>query len=340
MIIGGGDIAAKTLYYMSYNDNTALTNALASGDVDWAQIFIPSIQSAYLDKDKEHNKYWAPAVLSADVMFMNVTKKPFNDPAFRQAMNLVVDREKHAKIAREGAIPVIESITGLPQPAGDDFILDEYKDKTVSVDISGAKKILTDAGYTYQDNQLIDKDGQPVKFEISVPQGWTDYVTGISLIADEVKAIGVEAVVKTPDVDTWYDDIAKGNFDAMLHWTDTAPTPYDFYSDIMDGRFLKAIGDDATYNFGRYDNKNVTEALHEYATASDDSARIKALRIIQEAYVNDVPAIAVGARPLTSEYNTRKFTGWPDDRDPYVAADPTFQTTSYLLTKLKPVNKN
>lgn len=47
----GGDLAVPTLYYVSYNDNTALTTALASGDADWAQAFIPNIQSAYLDKD-------------------------------------------------------------------------------------------------------------------------------------------------------------------------------------------------------------------------------------------------------------------------------------------------
>ncbi|MBM7331822.1 hypothetical protein JS562_54780, partial [Agrobacterium sp. S2] len=55
----GGDLAVPTLYYVSYNDNTALTTALASGDADWAQAFIPNVDSAYLSKD-EANVYWAP----------------------------------------------------------------------------------------------------------------------------------------------------------------------------------------------------------------------------------------------------------------------------------------
>lgn len=37
----GGDLAVPELHYVSYGDNTALTTALANGDADWAQAFIP-----------------------------------------------------------------------------------------------------------------------------------------------------------------------------------------------------------------------------------------------------------------------------------------------------------
>ncbi|MBM7331821.1 hypothetical protein JS562_54775 [Agrobacterium sp. S2] len=47
---------------------------------------------------------------------MNTTAKPFDDVAFRQAMNLVVDRSKHQQIAREGGVPELTSVTGLPSP--------------------------------------------------------------------------------------------------------------------------------------------------------------------------------------------------------------------------------
>lgn len=330
----GGKPAVKTLYYQSYNDNTMLVNALANGDVDWAQMSQPPNVSTYLNKDKEHNKNWAPTVLAADILYLNTTRAPFNDVAFRKAANMVVDREKHAKIAREGIVPVITSVTGLPTPAGDDFIVDKYKGQETKVDVAGAKKVLTDAGYTYEGDKLM-KDGKQVTVTLSVPQGWTDYVTGISLIADELKAIGVDAKTKTPDSDTWTENINTGDFDAVLHWIDTGTTAYDFYSDTMDGRWLKPIGEAASFNFGRYDNDEATKALSTYANTSDDSEREKALETLEDLWVEEVPAIAVGNRPMTVQYNTRKFTGWPDDSDPYVAADPTFPTTSYLLMQLK-----
>ena len=107
-------------------------------------------------------------------MFLNTTQKPFNDVTFRKALNMVVDREQHSKIAREGAIPVLTSVTGLPSPSGDEFIADAYKDKDYKVDVAGAKKLLTDAGYTYQGDTLMDPEGNAVTFQISGPLGWTD----------------------------------------------------------------------------------------------------------------------------------------------------------------------
>jgi peptide/nickel transport system substrate-binding protein len=333
----GGELAAPTLYYVSYNDNTALTTALASGEADWAQAFIPNVQSAYLDKD-EDNVYWAAAGLGIDTMFVNTQTKPFSDVAFRQAMNLVVDREKHQAIAREGGVPELTSVTGLPTPAGDAFISDEYADATYEVDVEGAKQILSDAGYTWDGDALVDPDGEPVTFELSVPQGWSDYVTGISLIADSAAEIGVEATVDTPDSDTWWAMKGEGDFQAILHWTDTGATPYDLYSDIMDGRWMMPLGEAADFNFGRYDNQEATAALDTYATATDDATRDEALAEVQKIFVEDVPAIPIGTRPFIGEYNTRSYVGWPGEDDPYTNPDPTQPSAALILTSLEPAS--
>ncbi|WP_062463346.1 ABC transporter substrate-binding protein [Demequina soli] len=334
----GGELAVPTLYYVSYNDNTALSTALASGDADWAQAFIPNVQSAYLDKDPEHNVYWAPAGLGIDTMYVNTTTKPFDDVAFRKAVNMVVDRTQHQAIAREGGVPLLTSVTGLPTPAGDAFINDEYQGQDYAVDVDGAKSVLEDAGYTWSGDQLVDPDGTNVEFTLQVPQGWNDYVTGISLIADEVKALGVDAKVQTPDVDTWWAAKSNGDFQAILHWTDTGATPYDIYSNIMDGRWLAPIGEAANNNFGRYDNPEATDALNAYANATDDATRADALKKAQEIFVEDVPAMPIGTRPFISEFNSRNYVGWPSDDDPYVNADPTQPTSVLILTSLKPAS--
>lgn len=333
----GGELAVPTLYYVSYNDNTALTTALANGDADWAQAFIPNVDSAYLSKD-ENNVYWAPAGLGIDAMFMNTTAKPFDDVAFRQAMNLVVDRSKHQQIAREGGVPELTSVTGLPTPAGDAFISEEYQGEDLAVDVDAAKDILTDAGYTWSGDTLVDPDGTDVSFELSVPQGWSDYVTGISLIADAAAELGAQTTINTPDSDTWWEMKTTGDFQAILHWTDTGVTPYDLYSDTMDGRWLEPVGTAADYNFGRFDNAEATEALNTYATASDDDARTAALETIEQVFVEQVPVLPIGTRPFIAEFNTRNYVGWPSDEDPYINPDPTQPTASLILTRLTAAN--
>jgi peptide/nickel transport system substrate-binding protein len=332
----GGDLAVPTLYYVSYNDNTALTTALANGDADWAQAFIPDVQSAFVDKDAEHNVFWAANVMAPDVLFLNHKEKPFNNVAFRQAVNMVIDRAAHTEIARENAGPELASVTGLPTPVGEQYIAPEYQGKEFSIDVEGAKAILKDAGYTWADKALIDPDGEPVSFTLEVPQGWNDYVTGISLIADTVKeSIGADAKVNTPDVDTWWGNKRSGNFDAIMHWTDSGTTPYDLYSDTMDGRWL-LTGENVDYNFGRYENPRATELLNAYATSATDEERTAALEEIQKIFVDEVPVIPVGTHPVLGEYNTRNYVGWPNEENQYATADPLSVTVPLILTKLKP----
>src|SRR5690606_35519021 len=114
-------------------------------------------------------------------------RKPFNDLAFRQAVNMVIDREAHTTIAREKAGPELTSVTGLPTPVGEQYIGPDYEGVEFEIDVEGARSILEDAGYTWDGDALIDPDAEPVSFTLQVPQGWNDYVTGVSLIADQVK---------------------------------------------------------------------------------------------------------------------------------------------------------
>lgn len=331
----GGELAVPTLYYVSYNDNTALTTALASGEADWAQAFISDIENQYLSKD-ENNIFWPANVMAPDVLFLNHQEKPFNDVAFRKAVNMVIDREAHTTIARENAGPELTSVTGLPTPVGEKYIAPEFEGVEFEIDVEGAKGILEDAGYTWDGDALVDPDGEPVEFTLQVPQGWNDYVTGISLIADQVKeSLGADAKVDTPDVDTWWNAKRTGEFDAIMHWTDSGTTPYDLYSDTMDGRWLKA-GDQVDYNFGRYDNPQATELLNTYANASSEEERTAAIHEVQRIFVEEVPVIPVGTHPILAEFNTRNYVGWPSDEDPYAPGDPLHVAAVQVLTKLEP----
>ena len=273
------------------------------------------------------------------MILVNTTKAPFNDVAFRKAVNMVVDRKAHAEKARSNAGPELKNVTGIPQPTGDQYIAPEYKDKNFTVDVDGAKKILTDAGYTWKNDALIDPSGNPVSFTLQDPQGWNDYVTGIQLVATQVKStLGADAKVATPDADTWFSNMATGNFDAALHWSGSGSNPWHIYDDVMNGAYLEqASGGKVSDNFGRYDNPEATALLKQYAQASDDAARTDALHKIQKIFVEDVPAIPIGTHPPLAEYNTRTFTGWPSESDQYATADPTQPSAVQVLMNLKPV---
>uniref|UniRef100_UPI003703BC9B ABC transporter substrate-binding protein n=1 Tax=Vibrio cidicii TaxID=1763883 RepID=UPI003703BC9B len=143
--------------------------ALQTGETDWAQIFITDYQKNYVDKDPKHNVFWGANVLSPDMILVNTAKAPFNDVALRKAVNMVVDRKAHATTARSNAGPELTNVSGIPQPTGDQYIAPDYKDQTFKIDVDGAKKVLTDAGYTWKSGALTDPSGKPVSFTLQDP---------------------------------------------------------------------------------------------------------------------------------------------------------------------------
>lgn len=334
----GGTVPVAELKYLEYNDNTGLLRALQTKEVDWAQIFITDYQTNYVDKDPQHNVFWGANVLSPDMIVVNTTKAPFNDVAFRKAVNMVIDRKAHAEKARSNAGPELTNVTGIPQPTGDQYIAPEYKDQNFTIDVDGAKKVLTDAGYTWKDGALMDPSGAPVSFTLQDPQGWNDYVTGIQLVATQVKnTLGADAKVATPDANTWFGNLSSGNFDAALHWSGSGSNPWHIYDDVMNGAYLQQASDgQVSDNFGRYDNPTATALLQKYASASDDATRTDTLNQIQKIFVEDVPAIPIGTHPTLGEYNTRSFVGWPSEDDQYATADPTAPSAVQVVMKLTP----
>ncbi|MDW4571439.1 ABC transporter substrate-binding protein [Microbacterium sp. M3] len=329
----GGDLAVPELHYVSYGDNAALTTALATGEADWAQAFIPQIEDSYLSADPD-NQFLVSPTAGAGTLFMNLQAKPFDDPALRQALAWTIDRQAYVDIAREGASEPVWSVTGLGDLLESE-ILPEYAGQNYSVDVDKAREILTAAGYTWEGERLIDPDGEPVTFSISVPAGWSDWNTEQALLAEELKeGLGIEVTVDQPDWGGWDAARQEGTFQAIIHWLEDTGNAYGLYTSTMDPKWI--VDDKAAFNFGRFDDPTVTEALNTYANAASDADREAALAVIQKAFVDNVPAIPLGAHPLLGEFNTRNYVGWPSEDDQYASADPTQPAVVQILTQLQP----
>jgi peptide/nickel transport system substrate-binding protein len=331
----GGELAVPELHYVSYGDNAALTTALATGEADWAQAFIPQIEDSYLSADPD-NKFLASPTAGAGTLFMNLQTKPFNDPALREALAWTIDRQAYVDIAREGASEAVWSVTGLGSLLEGE-VIPEYAGQNYSVDVDKAREILTDAGYTWEGETLIDPDGEPVSFSISVPAGWSDWNTEQALIAEELKeGLGIEVKVDQPDWGGWDAARQEGTFQAIIHWLEDTGNAYGLYTSTMDPKWI--VDGKAAFNFGRFDDPAVTDALNTYANAASDADREAALEVMQTAFVENVPAIPLGAHPLLGEFNTRNYVGWPSEEDQYASADPTQPAVVQILTQLQPAD--
>ncbi|MDI6101579.1 ABC transporter substrate-binding protein [Actinoplanes sp. NEAU-A12] len=330
----------KELRYTSYADNNAQATALASGQSEWSFVFIPNYQQTFVSKDPEHYKVWAPGVLGIHGLYLNTTKKPFDDPALRRAMNMVINRNDIFVQAEAGYFhPEIKSVTGLPEGAGDAYIADEYKGKTFTVDVEGAKKLLTESGYQLEGTTLKDKSGQPVTIKLSDPAPWSDYQTTLEIIKSNLAEIGIAATVEKPNQTVWDANVQKGDFEGSVRWTNGGSTPFDIYQTVMDGDLYKPLGTPAQQgNFGRFQSPEATAALKAYSNATDETARKTALATIQKIFVEQAPMLPIGSDNVGAAYSTKNWIGWPTDADSYAPAQPTQAASLMVVLKLQPAN--
>jgi len=327
----------KELRYTSYTDNNAQTTALATGASEWSFVFIPNYKAVFIAKDPKNYKVWAPPVLAIHALFINTTKAPFDNPKLRQAMSMVINRDDIFTQAEAAYFhPLVSSVTGIPTPAGDAYIAPEYKGQSQSVDVEGAKKLLTDNGFTYSGTTLKDSKGKAVTLTLTDPAGWSDYQTGLEIVKDNLSQIGITAKVDKANQDAWTKNVEAGQFDAAFHWTNSGATPYDIYQTIMDGALLKPIGKPSPQgNYGRYNNPEATKALADYANATDEATRTTAMNSLQKIFVDQMPAIPIGADNVGAAYSQKNWTGWPSDANPYSALQPTKPYAEDVVLHLK-----
>jgi len=328
----------KELRYTSYTDNNAQTTALADGSAEWSFVFIPNYKAVFTGKNPEHYKVWSPPVLGIHGLYINTSRKPFDNPALRQAMNLVISREDIFQQASAGYFhPVVTSVTGLPTPAGEPFIAPQFQGKNQAVDVEGAKKILTGAGFKLNGSTLTDPSGKPVKLTLTDPAGWSDYQTSLEIVKDDLSKIGIAATVEKANQDAWFQNVEEGKFDATFRWTNGGSTPYDIYQTVMDGDLLQPVGKKSPAgNFGRFDSPEATAALKAFRSATDDAARTAALATLQKVFVEQAPMVPVGADNVGMAYSTKNWVGWPDDTNPYGAGQPTQANALDVVLHLKP----
>jgi peptide/nickel transport system substrate-binding protein len=326
----------KEIRYTSYNDNNAQTTALTSGAADWSFVFIPNAKAVYTAKDPAHLKLWFPPILGIHGLWFNTTKAPLNDPTLRKAIAMVINRNDIFQQGEDGYFyPEVTNITGIPTPAGASFLAPQYKSADVTVDVAGAKKLLTDAGYQLNGTTLVAPDGKPVAFTISDPAGWSDYQTDLAIIKDNLAQIGINATVDKANENVWTKNVDTGQFDAVMHWTNNGATPYDIFETIMDGAQYKPVGTGGVNgDYGRFNDPAATAALQQYAQATDDAGRTAAMNTIEQIMVDQMPMVPTSAANAGGEYSTKNWTGWPSAANPYAPAQPTLPNAIDVLLHL------
>ena len=66
------------------------------------------------------------------------------------------------------------------------------------------------------------------------PAAYTDYAQDDALAAQQLRAAGIDATFQGLSVNAWNADVASGDFQLTMHWSNGGITPYNMYDGWLD----------------------------------------------------------------------------------------------------------
>ena len=332
--------------FPSYTSNANLVPPVASGQIDWAGNSITGIQQNYLAKSTENHTWQTSVPYLSDNnvvgLWFNVTKKPLNDPAVRQAISYGIDRDQLSVVGESDTEPVENTSSGLMLPADQSYLNPALaNDLPSGSDQAKVKSILTSDGYKMV-GKFWEKSGQKIAFSIMDPVQYSDYYQDSQLIATQLNAEGfdvtVDGIPGTNGGNVWSGNINSGDFSAAIHWGAQGLTPYFFYNNWMNYTQSAPIGKTAGGDWGRFDDPAAQAALSKYASTNDAATQAQAITQLENIMSTQVPVAPLLLGAAWAEFSTRDYTGWPSPSNQYMDPGPNMPEILYTVTQLKPVS--
>jgi len=311
-----GAPAPKRIVDIRFSSNNVALGAVIKGDVDLSNNFLPGIATL---ADKGYVKTYFPAapyMLAANtaVLFLNTTKAPMDDPAFRRALAYAIKTDDIVNVAYANLVAAASPTGLLPS-------LSKYDDAAViaslgwTYDPAEAAAILAAAGYVDVDvDGLVEApDGSAIALEVTCPFGWTDWMEAISVISDSCKAAGINIEDVTPDYGSWNTALTTATFDMTLNnWAAMSNTPWTLYNLLFRHPIQPIMG---SGNFGAYDNQTLFDLVDQLAAVpTTDLAGMQAVcSQIQTIMLTEVPMIPLWYNGLWAQFSDSVWTNWPTD---------------------------
>jgi peptide/nickel transport system substrate-binding protein len=317
------------LEYVQAASNDAALALIQSGQVDWTHNFVPNVDKAYTAKDPAHyHAYYATTAYPISIT-LDTSVYPYSLPVFRKALSLAVDRNTVSKLGEYGYAPPTDAIGlgGLfPQWVTDASVKAQAK-AMATYNPTAAKKLLTDNGFTYKGNKLIDPKGNAVNLDLHVISGWSDWVASDQIITKNLQAIGIDSNVKLePDWNSWFPNAFATKFPTLLWQNGSQGSPYGFFYANMSSNAYIAPGQDAsnTGNWIHYKNDQATALLSQWKQTLDAAKQHAIATQLEKLWLQELPLVPLFIGPRWSTYSTKYFHCFNTPKNHY--GDPIFST--------------
>ncbi|WP_082495801.1 ABC transporter substrate-binding protein [Agreia sp. Leaf335] len=309
---------------------------VATKGYDWAYSFISDVDGAWVGAGNK-NTYWFPPGGTV-ALFPNLTKAPFNDLNVRQGLSLALDRKAVGDSAAEGYMDVAGQ-TNILLPYQQNLLDPSIPDSgLVAQNQQKALEYFAQAGYTQQGGKLVDASGTQLSFTITTANGYNDWLKGVQEVQKQWGAIGIDVKVASPQPAAYQLALRNGEYDLAMGGTGGTGSIFRDFNGLLSSDYLKPVGEEAVFNFERYNNPEADDLLTQYKLAIDPEKQKQLGYQLQNIVYNDLPVFSLYYGGSWGLVSNAKFTGWPSEADPY-ASPKTYDSTPLLvLTHLKKVN--
>ncbi|HEY4412653.1 MAG TPA: ABC transporter substrate-binding protein [Gaiellaceae bacterium] len=331
-------------YVQAASNDSALALA-QSGQVDWTHNFVPNVAQAYIAKDPQHfHAFYATSAYPISLL-LDDTQYPYSLVAFRKALSLAIDRNSVSKLGEYGYAPPVDAIGlgGLfPQWVTDASVKAQAK-AMATYNPTAAKKMLTDAGFTYKGNQLIDPKGNPVSLDIHVISGWSDWVASNQIITKNLSDIGISSkVALEPDWGSWYPNASSTKNPTLLWQGGSQGSPYGYFYANMSSNGYVPSGQDGTPtgNWEHFQDPQATALLNQWKITLDPKKQQAIATQLEKLWLNELPIVPLFIGPRWSTYSTKYFHNFDTPKNFW--GDPIFSTfpdNILSFTRIEPGGK-
>jgi peptide/nickel transport system substrate-binding protein len=263
------------------SDMNALQAELRSGRVDIAPLPTSLSPDAVklLGQDPNLNVHQF-AGSNVNLLTINTSSAPLDNVKVRQAIAYAIDRETMIKSLLLGYGKIAHSI--IPEESWS-----YTAGQTYSYDPATSKRLLDEAGFKDPDGDGPQmRFAKPVIYKVSGSSAAGRNYAGV--IQNYLKAVGIPVEIVTPEQNTVFDEVRRGNFQIFYsQWVGGNQDPI-FYKDLFATSEIPTETR-ASRNRSRYSNKEL-DALLDQAVNSFDRQKGKDLYArIQEIVSRDLP---------------------------------------------------
>ena len=236
--------------------------------------YLTESQAAELKND--FNIVSAPSNV-VQALFLNCTEGPLANVKVRQAINYALDKEMVSMFVAGGNGTLISSAM---LPTLQDYYVELNDMYGVTANIEKAKDLLVEAGYP-----------NGFDLEITVPSNYDIHVEATEVVAEQLKAAGINATINAVDWGIWLEEAYNNRkYEATI---------CGITSDITPGYLLNRFVTGSSKNFVNFSNEAYDVTYAKVETSKTLEERAEHYKTLQKILCEEAGSAFIQVPPLT-----------------------------------------